>query len=227
VNIGSIASGPDGRFPNGCPRCAGVRWCLPALLLALLAVGSPLAAAEDPADAWKSFSEKIDSTLPLALASPAAQAEGWWSGLWDGTKRIWTDGTQDFYLSGYFYHTPYGFPEYKRNDYNDNAWGGGYGRTLTEENNNQRMFYGLVARDSHQKPMYLAGYAWLARWDFVRDVRVGAGYSVLLIAHSTSTNYWPVPLLAPVLSIGTENAAIYGTYFNAIGYVFTKFSFGP
>ena len=37
----------------------------------------------------------------------------------------------------------------------------------------------------------------------------------------------PVPLLAPVASIGTDNAAIYATYFNSIGYFFTKFSFGP
>ena len=227
MNHGSIASGPGGRLPNCCPRRAGVWGRVPALLLVLLAICSPLAAAEDPPDAWKAFTQKVDSTLPLALASPAARAEGWWSGMWDGTKRIWADGTQDFYASGYFYHTPYGFPQQKRDDYNDNAWGAGYGRTLTEDNDNQRMFYGLVARDSHQKPMYLAGYAWLARWDFVREVRVGAGYSVLLIAHSTSTNYWPVPLLAPVLSIGTNDVAIYATYFNAIGYFFTKFSFGP
>jgi hypothetical protein len=33
-------------------------------------------------------------------------------------------------------------------------------------------------------------------------------------------------LLAPVATIGTDNAAVYATYFNSIGYFFTKFSFG-
>ena len=87
------------------------------------------------------------------------------------------------------------------------------------------MFYGLVALDSHRKPMFLAGYAWLARWDLGRDLRVGAGYSAFLIAHHKSTNYWPVPLLAPVVSVGNNNVALHGTYFNAIGYFFFKFTF--
>ena len=130
-------------------------------------------------------------------------------------------------MSGYFYHTPYGFPSHKRDRHNDNAWGGGYGRTLTEDHENQRMFYGLVALDSHRKPMFLAGYARLARWDLGRDLRVGAGYSALLIAHHKSTNYWPVPLLAPVVSVGNNNVALYGTYFNAIGHFFFKFTFEP
>ncbi len=226
----SIAGDRGGRIPNCCPRQTekGVRQVrLPAVLLLALAMFSPLAAADDPPDARNSFSDNVDRTTPLGVAADGARNQGGWTGIWDGTKRIWTEGSEDFYAAGYFYHTPYGFSEHKRDEYNDNAWGGGYGRTLTEDNHNQRMFYGLVVRDSHQKPLYMAGYAWLARWDFVRDIRVGAGYSALLIAHSTSTNYWPVPLLAPVLSIGTDHVAIYATYFNAIAFFFTKISFGP
>jgi len=194
-------------------------------LLVGAALAGPCAAADESDDEWKAFGDKVDSTTPLPLGTEAARKEGFWHGVWDGTNRIWNEGSQDFYVSGYFYHTPYGFPSHKRDQYNDNAWGGGYGRTLTENNENQRMFYGLVAKDSHGNPMFLAGYAWLARWDLGRDLRVGAGYSALLISHSTSTNYWPVPLLAPVVSIGNNDVALYGTYFNAIGYFFFKFSF--
>ena len=199
------------------------------MLLALLtlAAGTRIAAAEDIADGWKSIGDKVHRTTPFAVASREARDQGPWNGLWDGAKRIWNEGTTDIYLSGYFYHTPYGFSSHQRDEYNDNAWGPGYGRTLTEDNLNQRLFYGMVARDSHRKPMYLAGYAWIPRWDLIGDVRVGLGYSVLLIAHGASTHYWPVPLLAPVATIGTDHAAVYATYFNAIGYFFTKFSFGP
>ena len=197
------------------------------VLLLVLLLCAPFAAAEDKAEAWTSFSQKVGSTLPFPLGSDEARAEGFWHGVWDGTKRILSEGSQDLYVSGYYYHTPYHFSDHRRDEFNDNAWGLGYGRTLAEENQNQRMFYGMVVRDSHQKPFYLAGYAWVARWDFYREVQVGAGYSALLIAHSTSTNYWPVPLLAPVVSIGTNNAAIYATYFNGIGYFFGKFSLDP
>jgi len=230
VDEGSHASDREGRAPNGLSnvRSEATRARHAAVLLLAATLALPLgAAAEDVADTWKSFGEKINSTTPAALQSAEARAAGPLQGLWDGTKHIWNEGTQDIYVSGYFYHTPYGFSHEKRDEYNDNAWGGGYGRTLTEDNLNQRMLYGIIATDSHRKRMYLAGYAWLARWPFIGGLRVGAGYSALLISHSTSTNYWPVPLLAPVASIGTDNAAIYATYFNAIGYFFTKFSFGP
>ncbi len=193
-------------------------------LLVFLAVFSPRALAEDLPDAWQSFRAEVARTTPRAVASDEARQQDWWNGLWNGTKRIWNEGSQDFFVSGYFYHAPYKFSRHKRDEYNDNAWGGGYGRTLIDDDDNQRTLYGLVVRDSHRRPLYLAGYAWVARWDLVRDVCVGVGYSALLIAHSTSTNYWPVPLLAPVLSIGTSNVAIYATYFNGIGFFFTRFS---
>ena len=198
---------------------------MPVVLLFVLAAIVPRAAAQELPEARRSFRTEVDRTTPQGLASDEARNRGWWSEVLDGTKRIWNEGSEDFYVSGYFYHSPHKFSRQKRDEYNDDAWGGGYGRTLTEDSDNQRILYGLVVRDSHQKPLYLAGYAWLARWDFVRDVRVGAGYSALVIAHSTSTNYWPVPLLAPLLSIGTSNAAIYATYFNGIGFFFTKVSF--
>jgi palmitoyl transferase len=228
VDDGSIAGDRKGRAPNGWSdhRSSAARRHCAAILFLLAPIASPLAAAEDVSDAWKTFGDRVDSTTPSAIASPEARDEGPWHGLWDGTKRIWNEGAQDIYVSGYFYHAPYGFSRERRDEFNDNAWGGGYGRTLTEDNLNQRMLYGIIATDSHRKRLYLAGYAWLARWPFIGGLRVGAGYSALLISHSTSTNYWPVPLLAPVASIGTDNAAIYATYFNSIGYFFTKLSFG-
>ncbi len=230
MHEGWIAGDRKGRAPNGLPdrpdEMSRRRRAPGLLLLAMLALPQ-VAAAEDLAEAWKAFGDKISSTTPSAVASTKATEAGPWHALWDGTKRIWNEGTQDIYVSGYFYHAPYGFSKERRDEFNDNAWGGGYGRTLTEDNLNQRILYGIIATDSHRKRLYLAGYAWLARWEFIGDIRVGAGYSALLISHSTSTNYWPVPLLAPVASIGTDHAAIYATYFNSIGYFFTKFSFGP
>ncbi len=216
MDEGSTASDHKGRAQNRVSNGPGrsTRPGRAAVLLPLAMIALPLgAAAEDGADAWKALGDKINSTTPAALQSAEAREAGPLQGLWDGTKRIWNEGAQDIYVSGYFYHTPYGFSREKRDEYNDNAWGGGYGRTLTEDNLNQRMLYGIIATDSHRKRLYLAGYAWLARWSFIGDTRVGAGYSALLIAHSTSTNYWPVPLLAPVASIGTDNAAVYAHVF--------------
>jgi palmitoyl transferase len=195
------------------------------LLLTAVTLIAPCAAAEDGSDAWNTFADKIGSTTPFPLGTEEARAEGFWHGLWDGTKRIWHEGSQDLYLSGYYYHAPYHYSAEKRDTLNDAGWGVGYGHTLTEDNGNQRMLLGIVARDSYRKPMYVAAYVWLARWDVGHDVRVGAGYSALIIAHSTATNYWPAPYLAPVASIGTDNAAVYGTFARGVAWFFLKLSF--
>jgi palmitoyl transferase len=195
------------------------------LLLTAVALIAPCAAAEDSGDGWSAFADKVGSTTPFPLGTQEARAEGFWHGLWDGTKRIWNEGSQDLYLSGYYYHAPYHYSSEKRDAFNDTAWGLGFGHTLTEDNDNQRMLLGIVARDSYRKPLYVAGYVWLARWDMGHDVRVGAGYAALVVAHSTATNYWPAPLLAPVASIGTNNAAIYGTYVRGVAWFVVKLSF--
>ena len=79
-------------------------------------------------------------------------------------KRVWNEGGTDIYLSGYHWHAPYGFTADQRASYNDWALGGGYGRTLTDERTISGMLYGMMVQDSYRKPMYLAGYGWLARW---------------------------------------------------------------
>jgi hypothetical protein len=93
-------------------------------------------------DGWNAFIDKVGSTTPFPLGTEKARAEGFWHGLWDGTKRIWSEGSQDLYLSGYYYHAPYAYSSEKRDEFNDRAWGVGYGRTLTEDNDNQRCCWG-------------------------------------------------------------------------------------
>ena len=132
------------------------------LLLALLAPAA--ASAEEPNSAWDRSLSALNSTTTFPLASKEAQDKGWFSGAWDGVKRVWNEGSSDLYLSGWYWHTPWGFSAEKRAEYNNWGLGGGYGRTLTDELGNQRMLYALVVQDSFKQPMYLAGYGWLARW---------------------------------------------------------------
>jgi palmitoyl transferase len=159
------------------------------------------------------------------LASKEAQDKGWFSGAWDGMKRVWNEGSTDLYLSGRYWHSPWGFSAEKRAEYNNWGLGGGYGRTLTDEKGNQRMLYALVVQDSFKKPMYLAGYGWLARWKVAGDLRLGAGYSIVIVSNSTASDYIPFPAPVPLVTFGTEKASLVGTYINSIAYLFVKVSF--
>ena len=193
------------------------------LLLALLAPAA--ATAEEPTSAWGRSLSALNSTTTFPLASKEAEDKGWFSGAWDGVKRVWNEGSPDLYLSGWYWHTPWGFSAEKRAEYNNWGLGGGYGRTLTDERGNQRMLYALVVQDSFKKPMYLAGYGWLARWKVPGDLRFGAGYSIAIISNSTATDYIPFPMPVPLLTFGTEKASLVGTYINSIAYLFLKVSF--
>lgn len=195
------------------------------LLLAWSALHAPIALGEEASDGWSAFGRAINSTTAFPLGSEEARGQGWFSGAWDGAKRIWREGTHDIYLSGYYVHMPYAYSAEQREKYNDNAWGLGYGRTLTDERDNQRMFYGIIAADSYNKPTYMVGYAWLARWSLGGDLKVGAGYSAGLVAHSHTTNYFPVPIVTALASIGTDRASLFLSYFYSVTYFFAKVSF--
>src|SRR5436190_7978960 len=189
----------------------------------VLAIVAPLAAAADESPGfWGRMALSLESTMPIQIASPESRSEGFWKGTWDGTKRIWNEGSRDLYVSGYVWHSPYTFPAEKRERFNNYAWGLGYGRTLTDERNNQRMFYGIVASDSYNHTMAMAGYAWLARWQ-TNEARIGAGYSALILYHQ-STLAVPFPVAAPVVSLGGDTVAFYGTYIHGMAYFFAKVS---
>ena len=188
-------------------------------------LGPVAATADEPPSAWDRSLSAINSTTTFPLASKQQQDAGWFHGAWDGIKRIWNDGRNDIYLSGYYVHLPYRFTAEERASYNDWGLGGGIGRSLIDERDNERMLFGMVVQDSYSKPMYLAGYGWLARWKIADELRVGAGYTVTIISNSKATNYIPFPAPTPLVSIGTDDVALYGTFIPGILYFFGKVSF--
>jgi palmitoyl transferase len=166
----------------------------------------------------------IDATTPAGAASAEQSGDGWASRLWDGTKRIWTEGRHDVYLSGFVWHMPYSWTSEKRARFNDDAWGLGYGRSVVDARDNERMLFAIVAQDSYRRPMVMAGYAWVARWPVAGNVRVGAGYSALLVRHESTSKY-PLPLAAPVVSLGNEHVGVYVAYLYSMTYFVGKISF--
>lgn len=200
--------------------------CLFARAVLLLAFLVPAAAnAEESKSAWDRSLSALNSTTTFPLGSKEEQDKGWFRGAWDGVKRVWTDGRSDLYLSGWYWHTPWGFSAEKRAEYNNWGLGGGFGRTLTDENGNQRLLYAMVVQDSFKQPMYLAGYGWLARWRLPADLRLGAGYSITIVSNGAATGYIPFPAPVPLLTFGTEKTSLVATYINSIAYLFLKLTF--
>lgn len=194
-----------------------------AFLVILL--GPFAAGADEPPSAWDRSLSAVNSTTTFPLASKDQQEAGWFHGAWDGFKRILNEGRNDLYVSGYYVHLPYRFTAEERASYNDWGLGGGIGRSLIDEKDNQRLLYAMVVQDSYYKPMYLAGYGWVARWKLTNELRVGAGYTLSLISNSKATGYIPFPAPTPLVSIGTDDVTLYGTFIPGIFYFFGKVRF--
>lgn len=177
--------------------------------------------------AQQGFFARLNETTPVGVASKSARDEGWFTGAWDGTKRIAREGNWDLYLSGYAWHMPYKYDKDDRNDQNHNAWGLGLGKALIDERDNERSLYALITKDSHYKPQYMAGYAWVARWGIGGPFKVGAGYTAFVMARADYSNYMPFPAALPLVSVGTNRFTLYGTYipFSDVAYFFGKISF--
>jgi palmitoyl transferase len=110
------------------------------------------------------------------------------------------EGGWDAYLTGYAWHAPWAYDSKKRDELNEAAIGSGIGRSVTDTDGDRHLLYGLLFRDSHEKPQYTAGYAWLTYWPAGEKLRLGLGYSVGLFARSDVRDYTPLPFAAGLVS---------------------------
>lgn len=132
--------------------------------------------------------------LLLTGAAAAASLGDSVSYKWERSKEAWRQGSWDLYLTGYAWHAPYAYSKQKREEYNDFAVGGGLGRSVFDEDGDRHSLYGMVFRDSHYKPQYTAGYAWMRYWGGREAVSLGLGYTVYLFARSDINHYIPAPM---------------------------------
>ena len=119
----------------------------------------------------------------------------------------------DVYMSGYAYHDRETYTRKQLNKMNENTWGGGLGRTLRNARGNDESVYGVVIRDSNNRPQWMAGYA--HQWMFPvvsKKFEVGAGLTALLVRRHDWYNGRPFPAVLPVASIGTRDAQLVATY---------------
>ncbi len=121
---------------------------------------------------------------------------------WAQSKRAWTEGRHDLYLSGYTWHLPYAYDSAQRADYNNNAWGGGFGKSVLDDRGNTHGLFAMVFSDSHGKPQYQAGYSWTHYWNIGSSkFDAGLGYTAFLFARSDMSNYFPYPAILPLASV--------------------------
>lgn len=162
---------------------------LPALLAALAFFGRPCFA---------------QSPAPPAVSSgtPATYYGSAWKHLGD----IWGKGGYELYLPVYTFHMPYAYSPALLRSYNDFPVGAGIGKGRFNERGNWEGLFVMEFADSHGKPEYEGGYAWIAMWrPFDDRFRAGAGVTGFVTARSDFGGYTPFPGVLPLGSIGFLN----------------------
>lgn len=175
---------------------------LGVMLAALLVPVHGHAAGEDSAP-----DSLMEKTLALKDKTVAAGEN-----IADYTRRIIDEGDNILYLSGYAYHDRGTYSPEKIDGFNETAWGGGFGRTLIDENGNSDALFALAFLDSHSDVQAQIGYAREWRWQFSGQAAVGGGFVAMLVTRSDMFNNIPFPVILPIASIEVKRIALMATY---------------
>lgn len=139
--------------------------------------------------------------------------------LWDRMKsnssQTWhAPSHHELYLPLFSWHVPFAWDNDRRKEYNENAWGAGYGLTRYDAQGDWHGLYMMVFRDSldHWEPV--GGYGYEKIWrplEQHQDFRLGLGLTAGITMRD-NWHYVPVPYVLPLGSISYESLTFQTTY---------------
>ncbi len=119
----------------------------------------------------------------------------------------------DVYLSGYARHGRRTYSREQIGEFNEQAWGVGFGKTLRNAQGSDESLFALAISDSHWQPQLMAGYVHEWIWPIARTgVEVGLGYTAMLVSRQDFFGGFPFPVALPAASIGTQKARLMAAY---------------
>jgi palmitoyl transferase len=127
-------------------------------------------------------------------------------------KKAVQAGDWESYITGYAWHLPYGYEASVRARLNETTWGGGFGRTIRDEDGDRHSVYMMALSDSHYRPQLNVGYAWQRYWRPSRNFALGGGYLAFLFSREDVSNYMPMPALLPCASIDFGGVEVLGVF---------------
>lgn len=117
------------------------------------------------------------------------------------------EGDSNLYLSGYAYHLRRTYSPWLVNMLNETAWGGGFGKSLEDEDGDVSSLALVVFLDSLGEVEYNLGYMHEWRWaPFESRFTLGAGLSALVMSRRDFFDGIPFPAVLPQVSVGFNDA---------------------
>ena len=126
--------------------------------------------------------------------------------------QIWTEGQNELYVPSYAWHNRMYYTPSKINNYNENPWGGGLGKSFYDEAGDWHGLYAFAFLDSHKNVEPVVGYAFLKEIHINENLRLGGGYGILVTARPDILHNIPFPGALPWVSLNYRRVSLCATY---------------
>lgn len=152
-----------------------------------------------------------------AQASSSGSVSQWMGAQWDqavtSVQDTWRDGDVELYVPVLSYHMRFNYDQELLDGYNEFPAGIGLGKGRYNASGNWEGMYAMGFLDSHSKPTFMAGYAWVPTWRLSNSgVKLGVGVTGFLMSRSNYLNGIPFPGVLPVASISYKSLAVQASY---------------
>lgn len=167
----------------------------------------------------------------LVPAAATACGDGWMGRACNRIDQIWSTGNHDLYLTGWAWHNRSMYSASKVREFNETAWGGGYGRSIEDEDGDWQGLYAMAFLDSHRHVQPMVGYGFLKQAHLSPAWRLGLGYTAFITYRGDVFKYAPFPGVLPLVSASYRDATLFATYIPGakgagnVLFVFGKWSF--
>ena len=136
----------------------------------------------------------------------------WFKPVCEHIDRIITQGNTDLYLTGFTWHNRHRYTPEKIKSYNEQAWGGGLGKSYYTPDNYWNGLYAFAFLDSHSQVEPIAGYGFLKRVAIFKDTNVGVGFTAFLTSRTDILHRIPFPGALPLVAFSYQHLSLFATY---------------
>lgn len=151
----------------------------------------------------------------LVLPNVAIAADGFLDNAWLNIKtelnQTWQSDQYELYIPVNTWHNRSYYTKEDIDGFNEQPWGIGAGKYRYDEDGDWHGIYAFAFLDSQSDVEPVAGYGYQKVWRASENFRLGLGYTAGVTFRKNS-DYIPLPVLAPLLSIKYRQLALQSTY---------------